>query len=146
MTKKMYGNKITFEEAQIKAFDKVKKALSDCTDLFAPRYDKPFILRTDSPDTCIGGVLSQEGYNGDGEFSMMFLSSKLTGSMLQWGVLEKESYATIWCLKKVEHIIWGNRVKLFVDNNPLFHTMNARPSSSKLMRWSLALSKLRFII
>src|SRR5437867_719253 len=105
MTRKMHGNKITFGEDQVEAFEKVKQALSDCTDLFAPRYDKPFILRTNSSDICIGGVSSQEGE--DGECSIMFLSSKLTGSQLNWGILEKESYATVWCLKKVEHILWN---------------------------------------
>src|SRR5438876_5168830 len=64
MTSKKFGNKIQFGENQIKAFDKVKQALADCTDLFAPQYDKPFILRTDASDTCVAGVLSQEGVGG----------------------------------------------------------------------------------
>jgi len=139
MTSKKYGNRIQFGEDQTKAFDKVKQALADCTDLFAPQYDKPFILRTDASDTCVAGVLSQEGE--EGEFPVVFLSSKLTGPMLRYSILEKECWATIYCLKKVEHIIWGSKTHLHVDNNPLYFSMNSKPSSSKLTRWGLALAK-----
>src|SRR2546425_1565125 len=133
MTSKKYGNRIQFGEDQTKAFDKVKQALADCTDLFAPQYDKPFILRTDASDTCVAGVLSQEGE--EGEYPIVFLSSKLTGPMLRYSILEKECWATIYCLKKVEHIIWGSKTHLYVDNNPLYFSMNSKPSSSKLTRW-----------
>ena len=139
MTGKKYGNKIKFGEDQIIAFEKAKQELANCTDLFAPNYEKPFILRTDSSENCIAGVLSQEGEKG--EFPIMFLSSKLSGAMLNYTILEKESWAVIWCLRKVDHIVWGSKIHLFVDNSPLFYTINAKPSSGKLMRWAIALSK-----
>src|SRR3989441_904741 len=89
MTSKKYGNRIQFGEDQTKAFEKVKQALADCTDLFTPQYDKPFILRTDASDTCVAGVLSQEGE--EGEYPIVFLSSKLTGPMLRYSILEKNA-------------------------------------------------------
>ena len=87
----------------------------------------------------MAGELSQEGE--EGEYPVVFLSSKLTGPMLRYSILEKECWATIYCLKKVEHIIWGSKTHLYVDNNPLYFSMNSKPSSSKLTRWGLALAK-----
>jgi hypothetical protein len=53
MTKNTQPNKISFNEEQRNAFNKLKESLCLCTDLYAINFDKPFVLFTDAFDTAV---------------------------------------------------------------------------------------------
>ena len=55
--------------------------------------------------------------------------------------VEKEAYAALWSLEKFKHWIFGNKVTLYSDHNPLTFLTEITPKSSKLMRWALALQE-----
>jgi len=69
------------------------------------------------------------------------MSSKLSGAQLNYNILEKEAFAVLFCLSKIEHLVYGSKIILHVDNNPLHYILNARPSSSRLTRWAISLSR-----
>jgi len=65
----------------------------------------------------------------------------LSGSQLGWAVIEKEAYAIIWALNRFWEIIFGSRITVFCDHNPLQYIRECAPKSEKLLRWSLALQE-----
>ena len=53
-------NKVTWEEPQLIAFQKLKDMLGSAPVLLMPYFVKPFIVPVDASDIGIGAVLSQE--------------------------------------------------------------------------------------
>lgn len=57
LTKKGLPNKVTWSEAQEKAYKTLKSAITDRPILHLPDHSKLFILRTDASDVGIGAIL-----------------------------------------------------------------------------------------
>ena len=75
------------------------------------------------------------------ERPIMYVSTKLTETQLRWSVIAKESYAVIFALRKFDHIVYGQRIILYTDHNPLQYVTSSLFKDSKLVRWSLALQR-----
>jgi hypothetical protein len=101
---------------------------------------KPFIIYCDSSNFCVGACLAQ---NIDGsEYSpVAFASAKLTKTQQGWSTIEKEAYAALWALQKFKQWIFGNKVTVNSDHNPITFLTETTPKSAKLMRWSLAIQE-----
>lgn len=125
-------------EAQA-AFESVKEALTAVPGLTAPDPRKDFCLATDASEVAIGACLSQEesGVNR----AIAFLSKKLTPAQRKWSAIEREAYAIVWSLGCLDTWLFGNKVKILTDHDPLTFLTRSAPSSARLMRWSLALQK-----
>ena len=55
--------------------------------------------------------------------------------------LEKEAYAALRSLQRVKQWVFGHRITVFSDHNPLTYLTEAAPKSAKLLRWALALQE-----
>ena len=140
LTSNKGSSKIQFNDIQRAAFVKLKQKLCDATTLYAPDCSKPYIIRCDSSDYGVGATLSQIG--GDGlEHPISFASAKLNETMRKYSVLEKEAYAVLFALKKFDVLVYGCKIHLFTDHNPLQYLANNAPKSSKLTRWALSLTR-----
>ena len=64
LTKKKSPSKVKWTNACQKAFDEVKRILSQKPVLQLPDFAKQFVLRTDASGVGIGGVLMQAGDDG----------------------------------------------------------------------------------
>ena len=72
---------------------------------------------------------------------LRLLAQKLTPTQRNWAVIEKEAYAAIWALQRFRHWLFGAKITLFSDHNPLSYLCESSPKSAKLMRWYLALQE-----
>ena len=79
--------------------------------------------------------------NGNGEKPIAFFSAKLSPVQTAWSVIDSEAYAVIASLKKFHNIIFGGRIIIFCDHNPLSYLVESATKSAKLTRWSLALQQ-----
>jgi hypothetical protein len=140
LTKSKQSNKITFNDKQRFAFVTLKESLCKCTVLYTPKFDRPFIMRTDASDYAIGASVSQLDDEGN-ERPIAFASAKLTDVQKRWSVIEKESFAIIYALKKFDTIVYGSHIDLYTDHNPLQYIVSCTPQSAKLTRWALSLSR-----
>jgi len=70
-----------------------------------------------------------------------FISSKFYSTQRKWLTIEKETYATIWALKKFRKWIFGKPVVVYTDHNPITYLTDAAPKTAKLMRWALAIQE-----
>ena len=83
-----------------RAFEYLKDSLTAVPLLVYPDSNKPYVLYTDSSDTCIGACLTQE-CDGD-EKPIYYLSHKLSRSQYKWSVVEKEAFAIHFALQKLD--------------------------------------------
>ena len=140
LTKKRCSDKVRFDGQQRAAFLALKKALCEATTLHTPDGSRPYIIWSDASDYAVGAALAQKD-DLDNEYPIAFASSKLSGAQLNWSTIEKEAYAIVYALQKFDHLVFGRKIFLFTDHNPLQYLMVAAPNSAKLTRWALALTR-----
>ena len=104
----------------------------DCT--------KPFSICVDASDYAVAATVAQQDENNRAR-PVAFASVKLSPAQCKWATVEKEAYAAIWALQKFHRWIFWCPVTVLSDHNPLTFLTQASPRSSKLMRWTLALSE-----
>ena len=118
LTRDRQANNIKFNDAQRKAFNDLKDALSNYTLLHTARYDRPFILRTDSSAYAIGACLSQLDDDGT-EYPIAFESAKLSETQRKRAIIENEAWALLYSLQKLDVYIYSSKIIAYMDHNPL---------------------------
>ena len=142
LTKKSKSNKVQWTDTEQLAFDNLKRALRNATEtpLHIIDLSKEFRLMVDASNHSVSGVLSQ--YSDDGvEHPIAFYSWKLNPTQQGWSTVEKEAYAALNALRKVRQYVFGSKVTVVSDHNPLSYLTNCAPKSAKLLRWALALQE-----
>ena len=148
MTRADVKNKLKFGLVEQQAFAAVKDLLSNAATLYTPDPSKAYILHTDASDVAVGASLSQYGDDGVTLRPIAFVSQKLNPTQRRWSTVERESYAVLFALKRLDHILFGSQLELqlFTDHSPLAYLMNSQPKSAKLTRWALSLSRYNLVV
>ena len=112
-----------------------------------PDMNKPMTLYTDASDLCIGACLTQPGPEKDGpvpgipeEVPIYFLSHKLTSTQQKWPVIEKEAFAIVYALQKLDYYLNGAQFTIKTDHKPLKYLFNADWANKKIQQWALKIS------
>ncbi|KAK1595931.1 hypothetical protein QYE76_007781 [Lolium multiflorum] len=87
-------------KAQQKAFDELKKRLTEAPLLALPDFSKTFEIECDASGLGIGGVLMQNGK------PVAYYSEKLDGARLNYPIYDKELYALVRVLEVWQHYLW----------------------------------------
>ncbi|KAH6920970.1 hypothetical protein HPB50_028043 [Hyalomma asiaticum] len=95
-------------------------------EMTAPDPSKPFCLATDALETAIEACLSQR--MADTERPVAFLSKKLSPSQQEWSTIEREAVAIVWALEFLGTWLFGTKVKIRTDHDPLTFLTRAAPS------------------
>ena len=142
LTKKSKSNKICWGVGEQRALDNLKSALQEATEnvLYIIDQNKDFSLLVDASDHTVAGVLTQSSDEGI-ERPIAFFSWKLTKTQQGWSTVEKEAYAALRSLQRVKQWVFGHRITVFSDHNPLTYLTESAPKSAKLLRWSLSLQQ-----
>ena len=116
-----------------RAFEYLKDSLTAVPLLVYPDSNKPYVLYTDSSDTCIGACLTQEcdGY---------YLSHKLSRSQCQWSVVEKEAFAIHFALQKLDYYLHNSQFVIRTDHKPLKYLLESPMQNKKIQLWALSMS------
>jgi hypothetical protein len=86
----------------------------------------------------VAAILSQRDDNAR-ERLIAFYSRKLSNAQRAWSAIEKEAFAVLDAIKRFNHWIFGYKIHVFSDHNPLSYLTDTAPKSARLLRWSLAL-------
>ena len=117
--------------------------------LATPRFDRPFIVKTDAAITKgIGGVLSQRDDEGR-ERVIAYYGRRLNKHEMRYTVTEIELLAAVESIKHWRPYLWGRKFSLIIDHAALrwLHTMRDTMEggpASRLMRWILKLQEYNF--
>ena len=95
-------------------------------------------MQTDASATAISAVLMQRI---NGEKVIGYASKRLTLAQTRWSVIERERYAIIFGLEKLEQYIYRKEVKVESDHRPLSYLRTLADKSSWVARWALLVLK-----
>ena len=143
------------------AFTALIENIVHSTKLAFLKKDHSVCLFTDASETHWASMLTQlpttemklslEKQNHE---PLAFLSGSFTGSSSRWSIPEKEGFAIVESMTRLEHLTVGRVVSIFTDHATLVYLFDpigqnpgiARHTASKLMRWALRLSSYSYVI
>jgi len=141
--KRSARNKPVFWNAEAdQAFDTLKQQISDCPTIFFMDENAPIFLHTDASDYGIGAYLFQviDGV----EKPIQIISKTLAKEQLNWSTPEKEAFAIIYALQKMDYLLRDVHFTLRTDHKNLTYINEA--GSEKVYRWKLYIQPYDFQI
>ncbi len=143
------------------AFADIKNQLAASVKLAHPKSGYSLSLFTDASNTHWAAVLTQvpdEDRSKEIEEQhhepLCFLSGAFSGSSSNWSVPEKEGYAIVEAMCRLDYLVMGREITIFTDHANLVYIYDpygsnpgiARHTASKLMRWAIKLSAFRYVV
>ena len=98
-------------------FEALKESLCNPPVLQFPDLRQPFNITTDASGYAVGGVLSQGEIGKD--LRIAYTSRVLRGAELAYEVYEKEALAMIHSVKIFGSYIYGRKIHIITDHQPL---------------------------
>ncbi|GBM97791.1 Retrovirus-related Pol polyprotein from transposon 297 [Araneus ventricosus] len=126
LTKRKVSNILPWSIEAEEAFVKIKDELFRMPTLHTPDISRPFWLYTDASATAIGACLAQHDDVGK-ELPIAFFSKKLTPTQMKWSTIEKEAFCVLEALKKFDTWVFGGKIQVVSDHNPLTYLTNSAP-------------------
>ena len=130
-------------EKKEQAFLTLKESLSNPPVLQYPDFFKPFNIKIDTSGYAIRWILS-EGEIGK-DLPIAYCSRLLRGPELGYDVYEKEALAMIHALQSFRSYIYGMKVKLITDLQPLVWFKTAE-LNTRVQKWWFKLSEFHYKI
>ncbi|GFX19903.1 retrovirus-related Pol polyprotein from transposon 297 [Trichonephila clavipes] len=127
------------------AFRELKGKLIDKPVLYAPNFEREFIVQTDASNAGMGAVLTQLNEQGE-EHPILYLSKKFSEVEKRYCTTEKECASIAFAIKRLHYYLDGNSFLVMTDHNPLVWLNRNVSSNPRLMRWALALQPYNFRI
>jgi hypothetical protein len=107
-------------------------------------FKLPFILTTDASKVAIAAILSQVQ---DGvERPIAYASRQLNSAEQAYTASQIEMLALVWTTKYLRCYLYGTTFIVGTDNSALTYLRNFADHNSQLLRWSLRLSELDFVV
>ncbi|GFV95826.1 retrovirus-related Pol polyprotein from transposon 297 [Trichonephila clavipes] len=127
------------------AFRELKGKLIDKPVLYAPNFEREFIVQTDASNAGMGAVLTQLNEQGE-EHPILYLSKKFSKVEKRYCTAEKECASIVFAIKRVHYYLDVNSFLVMTDHIPLVWLNRNVNSNPRLMRWALALPPYNFRI
>ena len=108
------------------------------------RFSLPFILTTDASKLALGAILSQV-QNGK-ERPIAYASRQTNKAEQSYSATEAEMLAMGWATKHFRCYLHGRKFVARTDHSALIYLRNFADQNSTLLRWSIKLSELDFMV
>ena len=129
-----WSEEIKWTEIHQKAFEDIKKGMTQETILNYPNFNEVFEIHTDASDRQLGAAISQN------KKPLAFYSRKLSSAQRNYTTTEQELLSIVETLKEFRNILLGQRIKVFTDHKNLVHESELK-TSQRVMRWRLLLEE-----
>nr|GEV28773.1 reverse transcriptase domain-containing protein [Tanacetum cinerariifolium] len=121
-----------FSEDCIKAFQMLKKKLTEAPILIAPNSDLPFELMCDASDFTIGAVLVQR--HEKHFWPIHYASKTMTEAESNYITTEKEMLAVVYAFKKFRSYLLMNKCIVHTDHSALKYLFAKKDAKARLLR------------
>nr|GEV69290.1 reverse transcriptase domain-containing protein [Tanacetum cinerariifolium] len=126
----------------IKAFQTLKKKLTEAPILIAPNWVLPFELMCDASDFAIGVVLGQRH---EKHFKPIHYASKtMTDAESNYTTIEKEMLDVVYAFEKFWSYLIMNKSIVHTDHSALKYLFAKKDAKARLLRWVLLLQEFDF--
>lgn len=123
---------LVWDTKSLKLFTDLKQALVSAPILVFPNYNLPFCMQTDASGFGISGVLLQKI---NGLFRpVAFASRKLTAVETRYSTTERELLAIVYAYKQFFHQIYGRKIIIYTDHQPLVTMQKLKNPMGRLGR------------
>ena len=120
------------------SFEQLKTMMTEAPISAYPDPSGVDILYTDASDQCVGALLAQE--SDDGEKVIHYLSHKLSDSQKKRTTIQKEGFAIVYTLEKLNHYLQGAKFVIRTDHKPLKYLFSAEMKNRKIQMWAIKIS------
>ncbi|KAK1602191.1 hypothetical protein QYE76_018175 [Lolium multiflorum] len=127
-------------KAQQKAFDELKKRLTEAPLLALPDFAKTFEIECDASGLGIGGVLMQNGK------PVAYYSEKLDGARLNYPIYDKELYALVRVLEVWQHYLWPKEFIIHSDHESLKYLKSQQTLNKRHAKWVEFIESFPYVI
>ncbi|GKT29046.1 hypothetical protein ADUPG1_005129, partial [Aduncisulcus paluster] len=135
--------KFVWSEKLDKQFIKIKQIIKSSIRLAFPDDNQELHLFTDASDYGMGGILLQISKTGK-RSPLALISKALSAVQRRWSTYEKEAWAIVSSIHKLDYFLRGHNFTLHTDHRNL--TFLRTDTSAKVGRWFLSLSEYSFDI
>nr|GEZ43622.1 retrovirus-related Pol polyprotein from transposon 17.6 [Tanacetum cinerariifolium] len=126
----------------IKAFQMLKKKLTEAPILIVPNWDLPFELMCDANDFAIGAILGQRH---EKHFRPIHYASKMMiDTESNYTTTEKEMLAVVYAFEKFWSYLIINKSIVHTDHSTLKYLFAKKDAKLRLLRWVLLLQEFDF--
>nr|GEV40068.1 hypothetical protein [Tanacetum cinerariifolium] len=131
-----------FSKECVKAFQTLKRKLTETPILIAPDWYFPFELMCDASDFAIGAVLGQRQ---EKHFRPIHYASKtMTEAESNYTTMEKEMLAVVYAFEKFRSYRIMNKSIVYTDHSALTYLFAKKDSKARLLRWVLLFQEFTF--
>nr|GFA69009.1 reverse transcriptase domain-containing protein [Tanacetum cinerariifolium] len=131
-----------FSEDCIRAFQTLKKKLTEAPFLIAPNWDLPFEVMCDASDFAIGAVLGQRH---EKHFKPIHYASKtMNNAEYNYTTTEKEMLAVVYAFKKFRSYPIKNKSIVHTDHSTLTYLFAKKDAKARFLRLVLLLQEFDF--
>ncbi len=137
--------KINLDNDAIRAFENLKKLITNYPILTLPDFGIPFEVETDASRYALGGVLYQRDGN-DNKKPIAYASRVLSKTERRYSASEREMLAIYHWVRYWRSYLWGTTFKVSTDHSPLRGIKTHKDVSRRLTRMILKLQEYDFEI
>ncbi|GJS07675.1 reverse transcriptase domain-containing protein [Tanacetum coccineum] len=128
----------------VKAFNILKKKLTEAPILVAPDWDLPFEIMCDASDYAVGAVLGQRKTK---HFQPIHYASKtILDVQAHYTTTEKELLAVVYAFEKFWPYLVLSKTIVYTDHSALKYLLAKQDVKPRLLRWILLLQEFDVII
>lgn len=129
-----------FGEAEVRAFETLKKKLVEAPILKQADPTMPYILRTDASNFALGAALLQGEENV--ERVIEYASRLLLPAERNYAAWEREALAVVWATERFRTYLEGAEVIIGTDHQPLIWLFTRPAPPGRMARWIIQLQSL----
>jgi hypothetical protein len=128
-----------FDEACLKAFKTMKKALTSAPIIQPPDWSLPFEIMCHASDFAIGAVLGQ--CKDKKHHAIAYASKTVTRLQLNYATTKKELLAVVFAIDKFRSYLVGAKVIVYTDHATLKYLLTKKDAKPHLIRLILLLQE-----
>uniref|UniRef100_A0A2N9IC59 Reverse transcriptase n=1 Tax=Fagus sylvatica TaxID=28930 RepID=A0A2N9IC59_FAGSY len=125
----MKQGEFKWSKAATRAFEEVKRKMTEAPVMRLPDFTKLFEVECDASGVGIGGVLSQERH------PIAYFSEKLNDAKLKYSTYDKEFYAVVQALRHWCHYLLPKEFVIYSDHDALRHLNSQKKLNFRHASW-----------
>ncbi|MBW0563601.1 hypothetical protein O181_103316 [Austropuccinia psidii MF-1] len=132
-------------QERIKAYEKIKKALTEEPLLLMPDWNIPFKLYIDACGDGLGEALHQVQIIDDKptEGPVCYISRQIKPTEARYGASQMECLCLVWALEKLHYYLDGSVFEVITDCNAVKSLLNMKPPNRHMLRWQIPIQEYR---
>ncbi|MBW0587182.1 hypothetical protein O181_126897 [Austropuccinia psidii MF-1] len=132
-------------QERIKAYEKIRKALTEAPLLLMPYCNIPFQFYIDACGDGLGEALHQVQIIDDKptEGPVCYISRQIKPTEARYGAGKMDCLCLVWALEKLHYYLGGSVFDVITDCNAMKSLLNMKTPNIHMLRWQIAIQEYR---